>query len=324
MKDFIRAAIESRYQIDIQKVKSGPRQKMADTYFLCEADGQVYFCKLVGKPLLVPQIIRSLPPLRAMYDTGVKRIAPPIPDKNGALYMFIGDILVVLYTYIDAPQSEDYSLYAFGRLLGEIHAMSLEIETRGYKEDFHFENRDFFYTHFEHARKACGDIAHQKKLTSVIRAYEREIAALYECFEKLGASCLQKTYTSVMTHGDAPGNVLANTRDDLYLIDWDEIEIGPPERDTWILDHVPSFIDGYQSMRPDFRTDPEIRAFSILKYYFRCLNYYFEAISNTESEQHTRTWIEDMQVNLLDGWMRPKLDEVKKMMEGQKWDFPVI
>lgn len=108
MKPEFRTAIENNYGISIWKCISGPRQFVAQTYILEDNKGCQYFCKLVDKPLFIAEIIKSLPAIAQMHANGIDRIAYPIKARDG-LHVFVGNTLVVLFNYIPAPQSYDYS-----------------------------------------------------------------------------------------------------------------------------------------------------------------------------------------------------------------------
>ena len=107
MNSEIRTAIEAHYDLTLQKCVPAPRQFVAETYILTDTQGRHYFCKCVDKPLFIPDIIKSLPIVEAMFAQGVDWIGYPI-RAAGTLHMFLGDTLVVLFNYIPAPQSYEY------------------------------------------------------------------------------------------------------------------------------------------------------------------------------------------------------------------------
>jgi ribosomal protein S18 acetylase RimI-like enzyme len=124
----------------------------------------------------------------------------------------------------------------------------------------------------------------------------------------------------VFTHGDAPGNVLVKSPDDIYIIDWDELSLAPPERDMWMIDHLPEFMDGYKSILPEFFLDSDMRNFCVLKYYFqRNMHYFFEILKETATSKERLKQVEKFDYELKEGWMKPKLAQVwkgRKMSEN--------
>jgi hypothetical protein len=43
--------------------------------------------------------------------------------------------------------------------------------------------------------------------------------------------------------------------DDLYIIDWDELRLAPPERDLWMLDDLSGCVEAYQKKKTRFEVD---------------------------------------------------------------------
>lgn len=305
----IHAAIEQHYNINIKKIQPGPRQKMAETFILHDDRDNRYFCKRIRRPLLIPQVERSLPILREMYDQGVTKVVPPVKSRDG-YSVSVDDDLLALFNYISAPQSEEYSLYALGQLMAEIHAVTPKIKAEIETEDFHYEGKEYFNTHFDKALNAKPENNVESKFQAVLKRHKENICGYIREFDMLGELNRSRSAELVITHGDAPGNVLVKSHDDLVLIDWDEIELAPAERDNWILDEYPEYMRGYRSIRPDYVIDRDLRAFCILKYFFRSFNYYFEVINDdTLSEKERLQWVNDLESNLLTGWMKPKLKQ---------------
>ena len=111
-----------------------------------------------------------------------------------------------------------------------------------------------------------------------MRRQEAEISCYYAEYLRLSTLCKAEAGDFVITHGDAPGNVLVRSSEDIYLIDWDNVLLAPPERDMWIMDHFPEFLDGYQSARHHYAASANMRSFFIYKYYFSAMIYYFAEI----------------------------------------------
>jgi hypothetical protein len=309
MKPHIRSAIESNYGIRLADCVAGPRQFVAETWILTDADGARYFCKLTDKPLFIPEIIRSLPAVAQMHARGIRNIAPPIAGVQG-WHFFSDETLVVLFDYISAPQSYDYSNHAFGRLTAQIQAVTPHVAAEMPCEDFHFPCRTLFDRRFEGALAMAPADAAGRELQKVLRAYEVEIRGYLAAMLRFGERCREQDGPLVITHGDAPGNVLVRAPEDIYLIDWDEIILAPPERDLWMMDHHADFMEGFRSVMPDYRIDPDRRGFCILKYYFRGMMHYFSEILGAGDEACRLGHVRALEENLLRGWMLPKLESI--------------
>ena len=304
-------AIQAHYNLEIISCVPGPRQFVADTYVLGDANGTRYFCKIVTKPLFVTNLVAGLAAVAEMHERGIERICYPIRGESG-FHVIVGGAVIVLYNYIPLPQSEVYSLHAFGKLLAEIHAVSPRVHAATPTEDFVFGNRALFEEHFERylGPSAEGDVV-SRAMRLALSAHEDEIRRFYARFLELGELCRQEPFEAVLTHDDAPGNVLIRSPEDLYIIDWDGIQRAPAERDTWLVDHFPEFLRGYRSVRPHFVTHTNLRSYAILSYYFQRLVYIFaEVVNETRSFDSRVALAEGFETDMLNGWMTPKLKEV--------------
>ncbi len=306
------AAIERHYNLKIKQAIPGPRQFVAETYIFECTDGNRYFCKMVDKPLFIPDIVAGLPAVEEMHKCGIDRISYPIRGKSG-LHLYIGNTLVYLMNFIPAQQSYDYSPFAFGRLTAQIHAISAEMQYPAPREDFAFPNKELFRERFEGVLTSKSDDPVLQAFQKVLRQHEPEILEFAEEFNRLAKICSKKQRAMVLTHGDAPGNVLVKSPDDIYIIDWDELSLAPPERDMWMIDHFPEFMEGYKSVFPDFIQDADMRSFCVLKYYFqRSMHYFSEILKETAPPSERFKHLEKLEYELEQGWMQPKLEDVLK------------
>jgi len=323
MKPEFRTAIEERYNLKIQNCEPGPRQFVAETYVLEDEESNQYFCKLVDKPLFIEEIIRALPLVAAMHAQGIERICYPIENANG-LYLFVKDTLIVLYNHIPALQSEDYSAYALGQLTAQIHALTPHKTPESSREDFTFPYRELFDQRFDGTLASRRVDPVTKAFQAVLRRHEAEIRGHVAEFQRLAKVCWGEAREFVITHGDAPGNVLVKSLEDIYIIDWDEALLAPAERDLWMIDHIPEFMEGYKSTRPDFAINATLRSFYILKYYLQRNMHYFSEILKEEAEEEYRlSQVHKLEEELLRGWMLPRLQEVKENRRGGKQVVPV-
>lgn len=312
-KPAFQAAIERHYNLKIKQATPGPRQFVAETYILDCEDGEQYFCKIVDKPLFMPDIIAGLPAVEEMKNLGVDRISYPIRGRPG-LHFFLDDRLIFLMNYIPAPQSYDYSLFAFGKLTAQIHAVSGKMQIPVPTECFAFPDRELFDERLERGLKAVVDDPVLSEFQKVLKRNEGNIRQLIEEFNRLAKICGKKIRPLVLTHGDAPGNVLMKSFDDIYIIDWDELMLAPPERDIWMVDHHPEFMEGYRSVLPDFAPDMDMRSFCMLRYYFRTTMHYFsEILKDSLYADERLDYLKKYEEEITTGWMMPKLEGILRL-----------
>lgn len=304
-------AIEEFYNIKIEKIIKAPRQFVAETHIIDDSKGNQYFCKLVDKPLFIPQIIESLPIVEEVYTKGISRISYPVRGKND-LYVFSDKTLIILYNYISAPQNFDYNFHAVGKVLAEIHNLTPQVSTSPPKESFEFPNEEIFNERFVAALDYNSDNAVMKEFKNLLREYKNEILLYKDIFLDVCNLCKNDTPNLVLTHGDVYTNILVKSPYDIYIIDWDELRLAPAERDLWMHDEVTELLEGYKIVIPNFVINKNMRSFCILQYYFERMNYYFSDILNESLDDEFRLLrIKKLGQNRMAGWILPKVEEVK-------------
>lgn len=288
MNPAFRSAIEDHYEIKIQQCTAGPVGQVGyATYVIVDEQGRSFFCKFINKPLFIPRIIRTLPLLREMYDKGVTRICYPIHGKDG-LCIMVDSTLVVLFNYIPAQQGYDYDLYSFGQLLGQIHAITPKLTATMPIQGFKSPHQEFLETGFERLLQSQKTDAVSQKLQQVLHQYQDTTRLYIAEYLRLIEHCSQKPCAFVVTHGDVNGNVLVKSPDDFYIMDWDEMELAPAERDMWLFADKPEFMAGYKTSRPDFTLDDDHLKHAILGNYFEGLMIYLTEALNENADTDYR------------------------------------
>lgn len=312
MDQAIASAIKAHYGFADFEVFPAPRQFVAETYIIAVDANTAYFCKIIDKPIFIEQIIKSLPALNAIHQLKFDRVNYPIPTQSGSFHFMVDRSLVVLFNYIDAPQSYEYSLMTFGDLTGQIHRLSKKINTPMPIERFKFIYQDDFEYGYRDTIHEASDDPVIEDFRLLVRHYHDGLMRYYAHYHRLAERCRKIDFEYVITHGDAPGNVLMKSPTDIYIIDWDEILLAPPERDLWFLEDEPDFLAGYRQIYPRFRMNPVARDFSILHYYFNSLVHYLREIILPHDEAHRRHNIESL-ANYLDpqtSWITPSLEKL--------------
>lgn len=289
------------YKVKILNHSEAPRQFVAETWFI-DTDKGKYFVKIVDKELFIPEIIRSLPVVEALHKQGVDRISWPVTTASGELFTTIEGKLTILFNFLDAPQSYDYNEAALGELLGQIHRVSEVITPKIPEETFVFTYASTFEHQFEGI--LSGDLAKDKilkEMQQLLKLYESRIRMQYHRLNELMEGVAQLKLPFVITHGDAGGNTLVKSADDIYLIDWDGLLWAPAERDIWVPTH--NFMEGYRKQRPDFTVNTISRDYYTVIYYFRSMAQYFAEIISNKNNSHREQNLKELKENLLEGWM---------------------
>lgn len=307
MEDATKRLIEQQYGFIIKTRSIAPRQYVAETFIIETTDHEVYFCKIVTKPLFIPKIIKSLPILLDMHHGGATNINFPIKTKNGQLYIHSNGVLIILFNYISAPQSYDYDMNAYGKLLASIHALTPSIHMPIPTEQFIFTYEDRYTKQVESLLKTPQTDPITTSLQTLLQHYEREMRHDYDNFIQLSKELRVKKHTMVVTHGDPGGNILAQSPKNLYLIDWDDILLSPPERDIWFTQHNTDFLEGYHSVIPDYNVNIELAHFFTYKRYFEDIMEYFTEIFGNYSVEHRQENLDKLKQDCFEGWLRPSI-----------------
>jgi Ser/Thr protein kinase RdoA (MazF antagonist) len=309
MQETLLNTIASSYGFDKVIASPAPRQLIAETYLLQVNDEQKLFCKLLNKPIWIAKILNSLPVLDEMRRHGFERANYPIKTASGGLSITVADTLIVLFNYIQGQQTENYDQTAFGRLVGEVHALTPHIHVTIPQQDIVARHHHFYEKQFISILEGTHADPVLVALQAVLRQHEAEIKKHYRTLEKLTLQFRASTHAAVITHGDAGGNIIATSPTDLYLIDWDEILLAPPERDLWYYDSSPDFVAGYKSVFPTYQTDTIARNFCKVSQYFDYLAYYFAEIVTDFPADYRRKKVQELD-EYFTSWIKPHMDQL--------------
>jgi spectinomycin phosphotransferase len=311
MKPELQRALEQNYNIRLAEVSDGPKGQVAtETYVLRDDKGQRYFCKFISRPDFMRIVLPTLPVLREMKDKGIARIAAPLPAKDG-LSVMAGGVMIVLLDYLDAQQGYNYDLAAFGRLLGDIHALTPKLAAKLPVTGFSSFREMFFREELPRLMTGKPADAPVEALQALLRLYAADTQACIDAFFRLSRSCAARPCEFVNTHGDVLGNVLVKSPQDFYLIDWDEMELAPPERDLWKLAEKPEFMAGYRAARPGFQIDDEALNHAVLKNYLEGIPIYLTPILDPQNRMEARlAQVKKLEEKRLNGWMKPIIRDI--------------
>lgn len=259
----LHAAIENFYDIVIATVLPGPLGMTgAETFIITDHRALRYFCKRVSDPVMIGRMSHSLPLAAALHDYGLPFVIGPRRGAGGYFFMD-GTALVALYPFVDALPSRDYQPGLLGAALAAIHGatpfLGVTLPHQGNASVY----ADFFKTGLpDFIDTPVQDETTRGKLRTLLVRHHAQLSRYIAVFHDLS---MQTPTEYVATHGDAQGNVLLGADGTLHLIDWDEAELAPPERDLWFLSHLPGFMAGYTAVRTGFTPDPRRLVHAALK-----------------------------------------------------------
>lgn len=299
----LRHLLEEHYSLGVKSIAPGPRQFVAETYVVETDVGQTFFVKRFPPGRLPLHALEGLPVLGALHCAGFTRISLPIATRGGALYVADAGAYVVVFEYLRACQTSDEDRAALGRLIGQLHGLTGKIAAAVAADPF----APHYFAALDAGLAAAALPARDEivaGLQDFLRDYGAEIRADRLAFEQICAACRAAGLSRVLTHGDAPGNDLRDAAGNIYLVDWDEILLAPPERDTWFLVDDPAFMAGYRERWPDYVPDDLAYRFYLYNRYFEDLLGYVKEIMVDGSDEHRAKNLRELHETCVD-WLRP-------------------
>lgn len=302
--------LSTHYNLHVTEISDAPRQFVAETFFV-KTEDQTFFCKVMDKPLFIDGVVRSLPALADIHDLGFSKINYPISTASGDLFVKDGGTLIVLFNFIDAPQNYEYDNAILGKTIAEIHQLSPQITAPINHEQYVFKHAEMFMDKLDQISGEVGrdDIA--QDLQRLMEVNYSTIVKAYKQFKLITRDCLNAKLEFVVTHGDAPGNVLVKAPNDIYIVDWDDILLAPAERDLWFMIDKPDFVDGYTKEIPEYKPNQMALDYYLLSRYFNDMVEYWAEISGEFTEEHRRSNLKQLDKELFseDGWLHPMVEE---------------
>lgn len=235
------ASLHDDYALPIQKIEFLPLGADRNTAVYCAktSDGTAYFTKLRcddfnDMSLLVPQML---------CEQGVAHIIRPLATRDGRIWTQVGEFFLSVYPFIVGRDAYEVGMtdahwIEFGRTLKAIHtaALPLKIEARIPKETFSGQWR-------ERVRQFQKKIAETTfmdpvsvALVNLMKKEHGVIDTLVRRAHLLGEVLQGNPSPFVLCHADIHAwNVLIQSDNTFYVVDWDTIMLAPKERDLMFV-----------------------------------------------------------------------------------------
>lgn len=251
------AAVRTAYGIDGVVTPMGGGHDSAATvyrfepgYVLKVRDGGVY-----EPGLVVPTLLST-----------TEFVVPPEPALDGRLWASLDGDGLVLYPYVDGRAGKSPGLSPaqwrrFGAMARYVHGRDTSslagvVPVEPYQPRWGGGDRTW--------AEARALTRRLPSATSLGREVAEVLLELTDRAEELAGRLREATLPPVLCHADMhTGNVLVDTDDRLWLLDWDEVVLAPRERDLMFAvgggisralvsaaDTV-AFLQGYGEVRPD-------------------------------------------------------------------------
>jgi len=237
----LRACLRSRYGLAVTDLTFLPlgHDSTAWVYRVRTADGGTYFLKVrLGVTneagLLVP---------RYLQDQGVAHVVAPLPTVGGALWTNAAGHALILYPFVAGTTGMQHGMSEqqwidYGALLRQIHATGITPDlARIMKRDCLTPDWAALVRRLDaHFGVRTFDDPAARALATFWQARREQIRMLLDRAEDLGQRLARVAPPFVLCHADIhTNNVLLDTNQQVWIVDWDETILAPRERDLMFV-----------------------------------------------------------------------------------------
>ncbi len=238
-KTELKESLSTAYALPLQSITFFPEGEDSYGYIVLSENGEKYFAKastsVPNSCLQVASLLR--------HQCNISGIVAPLETQGGDLSVPWQDFRVSLFPFIEGKSRwdlwkvdkdfTDAELSQTGALLATIHGCTDAVASNNLTvATYDLPLRQELHTVLEAPWQIPPQNGYQKQLLDAIAQHRSKILQALERYDSLGrsASALQTPF--VITHGDpTPGNLIIDAENRLYIIDWDGVCLGPPEKD---------------------------------------------------------------------------------------------
>ena len=232
--------LSAAYAIPLCSITFLPEGEDSYGYITVSETGEKYFAKVsTSVPNICLQVASFL-----RHRCNISGVVAPLETRDGALSIPWQDFQVSLFPFIEGESRwdlwkvdkdfTDAELSQTAALLATIHRSTDVIDLSCLpvaKYDLPLRNE--LYTALEApTKKISSQNQCQKQLLKALTQHRSAVLETLDRYDNLGHAAVIQQTPFVVTHGDpTPGNLILDTKDQLHLIDWDGVCLGPPEKD---------------------------------------------------------------------------------------------
>ena len=232
--------LRTAYALPLKSIIFFPEGEDSYGYIVVSEAGEKYFAKastsVPNSCLQVASLLR--------HQCNISGVVAPLKTSDGTLSIPWHDFRVSLFPFIEGDSRwdlwkigkdfTDTELSQTGALLATIHGCPNTIAPDNLTvTKYDLPLRHELYTVLEAAvRKGPAQNQYQKQVLEALAIHRSAILETVDRYDELGRSATVSQTSFVITHGDpTPGNLILDAEDQLHLIDWDGVGLGPPEKD---------------------------------------------------------------------------------------------
>jgi spectinomycin phosphotransferase len=300
------------YGITARTIAPGPRGFVAVTYIVEAADGQQLFAKVLPAATDRARLRATLSVLADLHARGIA-VNRPWRTRDGLWTAPLVGRTLILFDFIPGRSGHGfhYDFAEFVALLARIHAATPHIDATLPREEFALPFAADLQRYLAGLAEPPGTPV-QADLRRLLAPYQDAMATDWATLQALVAACRATRWVPRLTHSDAPGdNVIVGDDGRLYLVDWDDLMLGPPERDAWFhlnAREAAAFLHTYRQTFPAYQPDPTLWRFYIFRRFFEDLTGYLIEIADSTAPAHQAKNLADLEQTCFE-WLWPLMHE---------------
>ncbi len=329
----LKEVLKRDYNLSVTSIKYIPKGADADAYLVNTKENNKIFVKLYDmskvKKFNLKFHIEDFIVLNILHKKyKIENISYPILSKNDKIDVRFGKYRLVVTNFIQGKNDEklltDIQLSRFAILLARIHKVTGLNSLIKHKESFN----PTYFKDLESALKRIDDgnfnkTPFQVEVSALIGQHISTIKSFVKKTMKLSIDLHLDERDYKITHTDPYFLNIIKTKDEVYLIDWDAMQLGPKEQDIWfylirgICNKPLLFLKEYKKIYGEFKLNKKIVHYYIQNRILEDLNHYLQEIYHGNED---KTFIDEI-INYSLKWIidnRKMLVEVDKIID--KWN----
>lgn len=220
----------------------------AAVYRAATADGTAYFVKLRRGHF--DETAVTLP--KFYSDQGIAYIIPPVATQSGQLWATLDGFRVILYPFIEGHNANEVALSdelwrAFGAALKRVHTVTVPpaLGQQIPREQYSPQARQAVKTFLARAAVETWSEPVAAQTAALLHEKRAEVLDLIARAERCAHLLQAQALDFIVCHSDIHAwNLLIDTHNHLYMVDWDNPIWAPKERDLMFVGSGLGFAGG--------------------------------------------------------------------------------
>lgn len=178
-----------------------------------------------------------------LHDAGIQQIIPPIKTNDGQPIQHIDDFTLIVSPFIEGQDGfsrdlTDDQWVTLGKVMRKIHEIDVppSVQLMVRREDYTPKWREAVRSLYAHIESELSTDEISSKLMTFMKKHAAVIHRLVDRAEQLSKQIQDQLPDFVLCHSDIHGgNVLMDSNDIIYMVDWDDPIMAPKERDLMFI-----------------------------------------------------------------------------------------